>query len=475
MQIVKKKHRLTFFEKQALDLMISIRLSRLNFWEYCLYYDPEFFAKRPFLKPVAVIMEWLYTEYMLGRPRRISVSMPPRAGKSYICSLFCSWWLGRLPQHAVMRNACTATLYMKFSYDVRKIVKSAKYKQVFPGSKMSPDKQNIAGWNLETAKQVSYFGAGVAGTIIGFGANLAISDDLYSGMIDAISEKYNDTVHTWKESDHDSRKELNCPEIYIGTRWTKQDVIGKALESGKIDREEKIAAMILNPETGEYESFCEDVKTTAEYLAMKADIEESIWEAEWMQEPIESKGLLFPKSGLHFFDSRYVDFDKAEVKFLYIDPANKGGDDLAGPHCYLIEDRIYVKNVIYNKDGTDLNGPRIIKQLIDTRTEFCNIEGNFGWAEFAKEIRGKVQEKHDDCQIRILNNTINKDTRILAMSAFIKNHFYFDQDYDKDLEYRAFMRNLTTYLKEGKAAHDDAPDGMAGCAKFFQSTFSNLW
>jgi predicted phage terminase large subunit-like protein len=294
-------------------------------------------------------------------------------------------------------------------------------------------------------------------------------------MVDALSEAYNDTAHTWKESDHDSRKERNCPEIYIGTRWTKNDVIGKALESGKIDREEKIPAMVLNEETGEYESFCDNVKTTAEYLAMKADIEESIWQAEWQQEPIESKGLTFPKSKLHFFDRQYVDFSQADCKFLYVDPANKGGDDLAAPHCYLIEDRIYVKSTIYNKDGTDLNGPRIVSQLIDTRTEFCNIEGNFGWAEFARDIRTQVQDKHDDCQIRILNNTVNKDTRILAMSAFVINHFYFDQDYEKDPEYRAFMRNLTAHLKEGGNKHDDAPDAVAGCGKFFKQMFPHLW
>lgn len=471
----KKRSGLTVVERENLDRMIDVRLSRLNFFEFCLYYDKEFFLRREFLQKVAQVFEWVYTEYLEGRPRRVSVSMPPRAGKSYICSLFCAWWLGKLPELSVMRNTCTATLYMKFSYDVRKIVRSAKYREIFPGSKLSRDKQNIAGWNLETAKQVSYFGAGVGGTIIGFGANIAITDDLYSGMVDAISHTYNDTVHAWKESDHDSRKERNCPEIYIGTRWTKNDVIGKALESGKIDREQKIQAMVINPETGEYETFCDDVKTTEEYLAMKKDIEESIWEAEWMQEPIESKGLLFPKSGLHFFDPKYVDFEDAECKFLYVDPANKGGDDLSAPHCYLIEDRIYIPNVIYNRDGTDLNGPRLIDKLVKTKTPFCQIEGNFGWALFAKEIRSKVQEKFDDCEIRILNNTLNKETRILAMSAFIKNHFYFDMNYESDPEYRSFIRNLTGYLKEGKSQHDDAPDSLAGCAKFFQSTFSHLW
>lgn len=465
---------LTTVQRELIDHDINVRLARMDFWEYCLFYDAEFFNKRLFLRRVAIVLQWVYTEYLAGRPRRVSISMPPRAGKSYICSLFCTWWLGKLPQLSVMRNTCTARLYNKFSYDVRKIVKSKQFMQVFP-VRLAPDKQNVDGWNLTTAKQVSYFGAGVGGTIIGFGANLAVTDDLYSGMEDALSENYNETVHMWKESDHDSRKERNCPEIYIGTRWTIRDVIGKALETGKIDREEKIAAMVLNPETGAYESFCDDVKTTAEYLAMKDDIEESIWEAEWMQEPIESKGLMFPLSELKKFDRDKVDWSKAEYVFTYVDPADEGGDDLSAPLCVLIDDRIYVKKVIYNKDGTDANEPAVTEMIIENKAQNVQVEGNSAWVLFGKAIRKAVHERWEDCEIRIIKNTVNKHTRILAMSRFVINHFYFDQDYKNDKEYKAFMTNLTSYLKVGGTKHDDAPDSIAGCGKFFQSTFPELW
>lgn len=106
-----------------------------------------------------------------------------------------------------MRNTCTATLFRKFSYDARNIVRSKKYKQAFPDIQLADDKQNIDGWNLITSKQVAYFGSGVGGTIIGFGANIAITDDLYRNLDDAIIGTYNESVIRWKESAHDSRKE----------------------------------------------------------------------------------------------------------------------------------------------------------------------------------------------------------------------------------------------------------------------------
>lgn len=466
--------------REAIDYEINRLLATHLFWEFCLFYDLPFFTERRFLDEVAELFQWIFDEFVAGRPRRGAVMMPPRAGKSYITSLFCAWFLGKLPELSVMRNACTATLYMKFSYDVRKIIKSEKYRAVFPNAVLSPDKQNIAGWNLTTAKQVSYFGAGVGGTIIGFGANIALTDDLYSGMEDALSENYNERVHMWKESDHDSRKERNCPEIFIGTRWTQRDVIGKALEAGKIDRYVRISAL-LDVERDKAatiiggRSFCENVKTTAEYLEIAKDTEESIFEAEYQQEPIEAKGLLFPRSGLKFYDRQQVDLSRVEFKFLYVDPADQGGDDLSAPLLYLVDDRIYLTRALYNKDGTDVNEPEIVDMLTQERVNACQVEGNSAWVLLGRSIRDKVQERYEDCDIRIIKNTSNKHTRILANASFIRNHMYFPADYDKDRQLRAFMKNLTSYLKEGGAKHDDAPDSLAGVSAYFKANFSHLW
>ena len=173
------------------DIQDLLRIAaRQHFWAFCCYFDFDFFSvNRPFLKSVAIAMQSVVDEYEKGNAIKISVSMPPRAGKSYITSLFAAYWLCRFPTLSVMRNTCTATLYDKFSYDTRALFRSTKLKEIFPEIQLQPDKQNVGGWNLTTAKQVSYFGAGVGGSIIGFGANLAITDDLYKSMTDAMSSQ----------------------------------------------------------------------------------------------------------------------------------------------------------------------------------------------------------------------------------------------------------------------------------------------
>jgi predicted phage terminase large subunit-like protein len=447
-----------------IDEQVNRAIAKLNFWEFVLYYDEEFFTKRPFLKQVAQAFQ----EIAEGNIQKASCSMSPRAGKSYLTSLFCAWWLGRNPTLCVMRNTVTSHLYRKFSYDVRHIIREKKYQNVFPKINLAEDKQNIDGWSLTTSKQGAYFGGGVGTNIIGFGANLAITDDLYSGFEQALSEVYSEKVITWKQGSHDSRKEKGCPEIFIGTRWSKNDVIGKAIESGDIDLEITIPALDENGK-----SFCEDVKSTEEYLKIKNEVDETIWYAEYMQQPAEVKGLLFPLSELKLFDPSDLP-DHPDFKYKAIDPADTGGDDTSGPDCYLYGNGIYVKDVLYNNNGTDVNIPSIVESIISNRINACEIEGVSAWILFAKDVRNKVHERYDDCEIRVIKNTTNKAVRILAQSAFIKNHFYFLKEEFWTPEYRKFMKVLTSYMREGTSKKDDAPDSLAMAATYFLKSF-NLW
>ena len=144
--------------KETLKMYARAELARRNFWEFCLFYDKEFFTARHFLKQVADAFQ----EISEKKIRALSVSMPPRAGKSYITSLFCAWSLGNNPRESIMRNTCTSSLYLKFSYDVRNIVKQEKFAFVFPSFDLAPDKANLQGWNTNESRQVGYFGAGVA-------------------------------------------------------------------------------------------------------------------------------------------------------------------------------------------------------------------------------------------------------------------------------------------------------------------------
>jgi hypothetical protein len=446
--------------------------ARLNFWLFCCYYDYEFFyKKRPFLYDVALLFQEVIEQYKQGNAISVSVSMPPRAGKSYITSLFAAYWLAKFPELSVMRNSCTATLYQKFSYDTRNIIRSSKFREVFPEVQLQGDKQNLDGWNISTSKQVGYFGSGVGGTIIGFGANLAITDDLYKSMEDALSTNTNDKVKMWKQSAHDSRKEKNCPEIYIGTRWTKEDIIGDAIESGKLYKSIKIPALIND------ESFCEDVKSTKEYLAIRNDISKMVWLAEYMQDPTNPEGLLIPFEKLKFIDISKIPQQNIIYRFSVIDPADNGGDKFSNPFIFVaqIDNSIgcFVSDITHNGYGIEANVGRVIEKVHTNNIEQLAIEKN-GIGLAAVLLLSKQMPSF--CQLVPFNSTINKEVRILSNYDFIMKYFYFDSEkYKTDAEYKSFVYDLTNYSRESDNKHKkDAIDVLSSAAHIMKLKYNDI-
>ena len=442
-------------------------LARKDFWAFCVYYDNDLFYKRAFLWSVAQTFQEVVNQYKQGNAITVAVSMPPRAGKSYITSLFSAYWLGQFPELSVMRNSCTSTLYQKFSYDTRNIIRNQKFQEVFPEIQLAPDKQNLDGWNLTTSKQVAYFGAGVGGTIIGFGANLAITDDLYKSMQDALSTTTNSGVKLWKESAHDSRKEKNCPEIYIGTRWTKDDIIGEAIDNGYINKSISIPALI------EGKSFCEDVKSTEEYLQISERINKSTWNAEYMQNPLSLEGLLLPKESMKF--EKMWDIEPI-YSFAVGDPADTGGDKFSMPfiHVLEIDGRIvfHVKDVIHSTTGIEANTERVLDKLHQWGCSDLFYESNGVGLAAVLLIKNRLRAGQ---KIHAFNSTINKEVRIFSHFEFVQKFFVFDADFERNPEYKAFISDVANYQKDGDNKHrKDAIDVLCSSANILKIKFKNL-
>jgi predicted phage terminase large subunit-like protein len=446
--------------------LVLRELSRRDFWQFCLYYERDFFEGRPFLKDVAEAFQRIED----GTIKSLSVSMPPRAGKSYLTSLFCAWTLGKNPEESVMRNTCTATLYVKFSYDVRAIVNSDRFKEVF-NIRLSDDKKNLQGWNTSKAKMVSYFGAGVGGTIIGFGATkVAITDDLYRGLEDALSDTKNDSIKQWKSATHDSRMETGCSKIDIGTRWSVMDVIGEAMEGKEYD--ESIVVSALDDKD---QSFCENVMTTDEYLIKRQRMAKEIWLSEYQQQPVDMEGRLF--GGLQLVSpEEYVravtpNPSNPNHKGLttlmdgcmaYIDVADQGNDYMAMIVGAVIGSEIYIVDYIFTRDNTDITIPQAAAMLQKWGVSYCRVESNSMGAMYSRELSRRTKTR-----ILQVHNTVNKMTRIIMQSAFILNTFRWVQREDSHCV--QFLENMYSFSKEGKNKNDDAPDCASGLGMFMQS------
>ena len=434
-----------------------------DFWAFCLFIDFDFFTARPILKRIADALQRVYHVYRNGLSIRVSCSLPPRAGKSYITSLFSAFMLGHFPKESVMRNTCSAKLYAKFSIDTRDIIRSPRYLAVFPDTTLHGSRQNIDGWSLSTAKQVSYFGGGVGGTIIGFGASmLSITDDLFKSFEDAASETINENTWSWKEGTHDSRTEGNCCQIDIGTRWSKNDVIGRLEERNKYDIIVRIPALIDGL------SFCEDVHTTDYYLELQSEIDEYIWAAEYMQEPLEIKGLLFPLKELNQFTLAELEGKRPDSRVASCDVADQGNDYFSAPFTAVHGQRFFVTDVVFTQDPVEVTEGLLVSMILESECDGIRIESNAAGRIFSKNIQKLLKEEKSTCHVQPRFTTANKETKILLKSGFIKKYFWFRSDYERGSDYAKFMKQLCSYLRMATNQADDAPDSMVILAEYIE-------
>jgi predicted phage terminase large subunit-like protein len=435
-----------------------------NFVLFCYYVDFDFFNERPFLKPIAQAFQ----DIADGEIRTLAVSLPPRAGKSYITTLFCAWLLGKYPTESVMRNTCTATLARKLSRQTRDIVIGEKFQSVFPDVQLSADNSAVDAWALESSKNGGYFGQGVGGTIIGFGASkVAITDDLFKSMEDAMSDTIKDKTLSWLHGTHESRMEKGCASIDIGTRWVRDDVIGTRSTEKFYDREIVIKA--LNEKD---ESFCEAVMTTAEYHDKRKRTSKEIWLAEYQQEPVDMKGRLFGELARitpEEWDTIKKHFQEGEGAAIgYIDVSDQGKDYTAAAIGVIHSGKVYVVDYIFSRENTDITIPMAAGLMTKNKVSYCRVESNNMGAMFGRNLQQLVP----DTRILPVSNSTNKITRIIMQSAYILNRFVF-VEHDTP-ECKQFLENVFSFSKEGNNKHDDAPDCLAGLSMFVQGMFTEM-
>lgn len=452
-------------DKELIKEELRKELARRDFYEFCRYMDSEFFTDSKWhLKVIADAFQEIYE----GKIRKLAVSIAPRAGKSYITSLFCAWCLGKNPNGSIMRNSYASKLAEKFSKDIRDgFIVNPKYQGIFPGVRLG-NNTAVDGWSLEGMTQPSYFCAGVGGAITGFGCDmLAILDDPIKNIEDALSEVVIENTWNWYTSTHLSRLETGCPEIHIATRWSKKDPIGRLTDEYSDTYVDDMRVIRIPALNDDGESFCEEIKTTEEYMEIKKVTDELIWEAEFMQNPLESKGLLFPAEELNRFSMKEIGSKTPDGILGFTDTADKGTDFLSSITGKKFGNYVYITDVVFTQDGVEITEPQVARMIIDTKMDIMKIEANNGGHGYARNVRDLIEGK-SKCSISADVNTKNKETRILMNAGHIKKYFVFRDDFEPGSDYDKFFRQFTSYIKLGKNKHDDAADSVTGLAEMVE-------
>lgn len=164
-----------------------------------------------------------------GEIRRLLITMPPRRGKSELCSVrFPAWYLGRNPDRRIIACSHTANLAYRFSRAVRRQLEADAWP--FPGVALRRGEASVQRWGLQR-QEGGYQSAGVGGAVTGDGADVLLIDDPVKSRAQASSAVYRDMVAEWYDSDAMTRLSPGGAVILIQTRWHEDDLAGRQLDA----------------------------------------------------------------------------------------------------------------------------------------------------------------------------------------------------------------------------------------------------
>lgn len=445
-----------------LQQQLKIELSRREFWQYCKLTSPDFYSNdRVFLHDLADKLQWFVEE---AEQQIMVVNMPPRHGKSRTATKFVQWLFGKYGiDKKVMTGSYNETLSGTFAKAVRDVIAEKPtegiltYGDIFPGTKIKYGEAAAQKWSLDGSQQANYLATSPTGTATGFGCNIMIIDDLIKNSEEAYNESVLQKQIDWFNNTMLSRTENDFKIIIIMTRWSTKDLAGYVLANY-----DDVVHINYKAVQDDGTMLCESILLYKDYKIKTKNMNKDIVLANYQQEPIDVKGRLYS----HI--NTYTDIprdSKGNSLFKYIlnytDTADTGSDYLCSI-CYgMYESTYYILDVLYTKEPMEVTEPATAQMLTNNNVGNALIESNNGGRGFSRNVIRELKALgNTHTKIQWFFQSKNKTSRILSNSTGVMQNVVFPVNWED--RWPDFAEAIRKYQKEGKNAHDDAPDALTG-------------
>lgn len=260
-----------------------------------------------------------------------------------------------------------------------------------------------------------------------------------------------------------SRLEKGGKLIIIATRWNTKDLSGRAIEHYKaIGVPIRLITEKALQDDGTM--LCDGVLDRAAYDLIVKTMGREIVEANYNQNPIDLVGRLYNLGFQTYKDVPRDDKGQSLIEEVcaYIDTADQGDDYLCCIIYGLFRGQAYVYDVYFTKEGMEVTEGETAKRLYEHRVNKAYIESNNGGRGFGRSVERILREKYHwyKTYIDLFTQSRNKKSRILSSATWCQNNIKFPIGWE--INYADFYGDVSSYQKEGKMAHDDAEDCLAG-------------
>lgn len=403
---------------------------------------------------------------------------PPRVGKSTMILFFLTWIMGKHPESSNLYVAFSDTITRALFDGVMEVITDPvtyNWSKVFPTATIADTNSKNETVNISRKKRYPTLTArSLYGTLNGACDcnGYLISDDLLSGIEEAMNPVRLDTAWNHVDNNMVTRAKAGAKKLWCGTMWSIADPISRRKDFLEQNAEKyKIRYYLLNlPALNEDDesNFDYDYNVgfdTNYYRQRRASFEANndmaSWFAQYQQSPIERQGTLFEPAFMRYYNGTLPEGEPDRI-FMACDIAWGGGDYLSAPICYQYGDDVYVHDVIFNDGDKFVTRPIVIDRILKNKVTAAQFEANNGGSEYCEYVTNELKAKGYRLNIRAVPAPTNKkkEQRIFDKAPEIREMYFLDVEH-RSKEYTKFMQNVFSFTVTGKNKNDDAADSLA--------------
>ena len=456
--------------KEELQTLVKVELARRpgGFYYYCQCLYPNFYKdSRPYLKKLCDDLEdFIYDP----KKKYFLLSIGPRHGKTLTLGLLCSYLLGQNKNTKIMTGSYNEDFASILCKTIRNRIQEVKYDKnklihndIFL-STIEKGSGRATQFKLDGAEgTISVLATSPNASATGYPANIILCDDILKSASDSYNPKKKESLYTdflmgtlLSRLEGDTRKVIVC-----NTRWAKDDISGRLLESKKNDMD-SVVNINLKCMNDDGTMLCDEILNREQFEELKSMMPEEIFMANYQGMPLDLKDKLY--KGFDTYNRNAFKEEDWDETIAYCDPADSGEDSLS----FLIAsttkkhpNRLYIRDVYFTKEPLDVTGPIIAKKLTDFKVTHFKAEGNGAgrfWAVNIGNLLDSLGNKFT--QIETFHQKTGKKTKIFEQSFNVQKYIIMPDDWSAF--YPEFFKEVFEMKTIGKTnEHDDAADSLS--------------
>lgn len=465
---------------QLLQLQVQAELCRRalakrSYLEFVKFMDPMMLIG-PFQEKMAEIVDEFVALLLAHKEPNFIIEAPPRHGKTTFFSQYLPAFIYlQDPRLFVIHTAYNQTFADDLGRMARNVVSDPRYQDLSPVA--APDPLVNAIDRFDTQAGGKYFAVGMGGALTGRGGHAIIVDDPVKGSDAADSPAEMERQWRWFETVLCTRAMPMCGKLIILTRWTANDIAGRALRLADENpdapkwRRFSFPAMCVDPKTDLLHRPLEAALDPKRYpreklVRVRAGMSPRGWSAIYQQNPVPEQGTFFKMDAVEKQVRPVKSFPPSSELAIYI-----AGDFAIGEkdhNDYTVfwpfgvdeDDNVWMLPDVKRFKGS---GGKIIDALLDLADLYSPreliLEDGHIYRALHSTIRRTMQDRGRYYSITSPYPTKDKKARAEPLRARIEQGKLFlpDCPFVRDI----VLREAAAFGADKTAVHDDTIDAAA--------------